>query len=62
MKRPKYTTKHDFHVVKISSCGKFVSYEIWFDNEPYLVSSNAYTVGKVEAYSICRLLNHGFCR
>jgi hypothetical protein len=46
-----------FHVVKHSYNDKFITYSIFKDNEPYLVTADDMKLGKVKAYLICKVLN-----
>lgn len=48
-----------FHVVKCSFNDVFQTYKIYANNEPYLIPAKGQTLGKREAYNICRLLNDG---
>lgn len=50
---------HPWHVVKIHYNGKYSHYEIWKDNVPAIVPAKKFKIGKLMAYTICRLLNYG---
>lgn len=50
---------HPWHVVKCSHNGKFTHYEIYKNNQPAIVPASGFKLGKLMAYTICRLLNFG---
>lgn len=49
--------KH-YHVVCHRYNGKFVTYSIYKDNEPYLMPEFKKVLGKKAAYAIAKLLNN----
>lgn len=51
--------KKPFHVVHIRRNGRHVNYEIYCNNEPFLVPAKGVKLAKSRAYDIANLLNIG---
>lgn len=51
--------RETFHVVKRLHGGKFATYAVYADNEPFLEPAAGKVLGRREAYAVARLLNEG---